>query len=93
MRSGQLSAIADLRWRMFVNSLRTKRGKIELASRIVVTAAFAFGGLGGFATAAGRCMHWIGPFWTVGIHKGQRTCNGRADSPTVPPNTAPVPFT
>jgi ABC-2 type transport system permease protein len=51
---GQLAAIAYLRWRMFVNGLRTKRGKMELVSRIVVTAAFAFGGLGGFtATTVG----------------------------------------
>ena len=25
-----------------------------------------------------RGMHWIDPFWTVGIHQGQRTCNRRA---------------
>jgi ABC-2 type transport system permease protein len=47
----QLTAIAELRWRMFVNGLRSKRGKMELASRVIVTAAFAFGGLGGFALA------------------------------------------
>jgi len=47
-RRGQLSAIADLRWRMFVNGLRSKRGKMELASRIIVTFAFAVGGVGGF---------------------------------------------
>jgi len=46
-RRGQLAAIADLRWRMFVNSLRTKRGKMELVSRIIVTVAFTGGGLGG----------------------------------------------
>jgi ABC-2 type transport system permease protein len=46
-RRGQLAAIAELRWRMFVNSLRSTRGKMELASRIIVTLAFAFGGLGG----------------------------------------------
>jgi ABC-2 type transport system permease protein len=44
---GQLAAIAGLRWRMFVHSLRTTRGKLELVSRIVVSFAFAFGGLGG----------------------------------------------
>jgi len=43
----QLAAIAGLRWRLFVNSLRTTRGKIELVSRIVVGFAFAVGGLGG----------------------------------------------
>ena len=48
-RRGQLTAIANLRWRMFVNGLRTKRGKMELVSRIVVAIVFAFGGLGGAA--------------------------------------------
>jgi len=47
-RRGQLSAIANLRWRMFVNGLRSRRGKLELASRIIVTLAFAVGGVGGF---------------------------------------------
>jgi ABC-2 type transport system permease protein len=44
---GQLAAIAELRWRLFVNSLRTTRGKLELFSRIVIGFAFAIGGLGG----------------------------------------------
>jgi len=47
LRRGQLVAIANLRWRMFVNSLRSKRGKMEMVSRIVVTLVFALGGLGG----------------------------------------------
>jgi ABC-2 type transport system permease protein len=50
---GQISTIAQLRWRMFVNGLRSKRGKMELASRVIVTIAFACGGLGGFAAATG----------------------------------------
>ncbi len=57
-RRGQLSAIANLRWRMFVNSLRTKRGKMELASRIIVTLAFSVGGLGGFAAATGFAWYF-----------------------------------
>jgi ABC-2 type transport system permease protein len=56
-RRGQLSAIANLRWRMFVNRLRTKRGKLELVSRIIVTSAFALGGLGGCVLAA--VSSWI----------------------------------
>ena len=43
----QLAAVANLRWRMFLNSLRTKRGKVELVSRVIVSAAFTAGGLGG----------------------------------------------
>jgi ABC-2 type transport system permease protein len=45
--SSQLATIAYLRWHMFANSLRTTRGKLELASRVVVTVAFTVGGLGG----------------------------------------------
>jgi ABC-2 type transport system permease protein len=44
---GQFAAIADLRWRLFVNSLRTIRGQLELVSHIIVGLAFALGGLGG----------------------------------------------
>jgi ABC-2 type transport system permease protein len=43
----QLAAVAELRWRLFVNSLRTTRGKLELFSRIMIGFAFAMGGLGG----------------------------------------------
>ena len=48
--SSQLSAIAELRWRMFVNRLRTRRGKVELVSRFFVTSVFAVFGLGAVAT-------------------------------------------
>jgi len=54
----QLAAVANLRWRMFVNSLRTKRGKMELASRIIVSLAFAIGGLGGFGAAVGSAWYF-----------------------------------
>ena len=51
---GQLAAIADLRWRLFINSLRTTRGKLEFLSRGLVSLAFLLGGLGGcFGMAAG----------------------------------------
>ena len=53
----QLTTIAELRWRMFVNGLRTRRGKMELASRVIVSSVFALGGLGGFALAIG--MSWL----------------------------------
>jgi len=64
-RRGQLRAIADLRWRMFVNGLRTARGKTELVSRVIITLAFAFGGFGGFAAAAG--LAW----WFVSENKSE----------------------
>src|ERR1700736_6960622 len=51
---GQLAAIANLRWRLFINSLRTTRGKLEFLSRGLVSLAFLLGGLGGcFGMAAG----------------------------------------
>src|SRR5713226_1576845 len=44
---GQFAAIARVRWRLFVNSLRTLRGRLEMVSRIIIALAFAAGGLGG----------------------------------------------
>ena len=70
----QLSAIAELRWRMFVNRLRTRRGKMELVSRILVSSAFALGGLGAFGAAIGMSWFFVSqdkpeflaiPFWSV----------------------------
>ena len=58
-RRSQLTAVAELRWRMFVNGLRSKRGKMELASRILVTLAFAFGGFGGFIASAGSSWYFV----------------------------------
>src|SRR5579863_1185001 len=58
-RRGQLSAIAYLRWRMFVNGLRTRRGKMELVSRIIVTLGFAMGGLGGFVVSTGFSWYFV----------------------------------
>jgi ABC-2 type transport system permease protein len=58
-RRGQLTAIADLRWRLFVNSLRSKRGKMELASRLLITLVFAVGGLGGFIAATGFAWYLV----------------------------------
>jgi ABC-2 type transport system permease protein len=54
--AAQLIAVAELRWRMFVNGLRSRRGKAELVSRIVVTSVFFIGGFGIFSFAIG--MSW-----------------------------------
>jgi ABC-2 type transport system permease protein len=48
----QLSAIGELRWRLFVNALRSTRGKLELLSQIVIGIGFASGGIAG-ATSLG----------------------------------------
>jgi ABC-2 type transport system permease protein len=58
-RRDQLTAIANLRWRMFVNGLRSRRGKMELVSRIIVTSAFALGGLGGFIFSTVLACYWV----------------------------------
>jgi ABC-2 type transport system permease protein len=73
-RQSQLAAIAELRWRMFVNGLRSKRGKMELASRMIVTGAFAFGGLGALVLATAGSWYLVShdqaeilavPLWIV----------------------------
>lgn len=70
----QLSAIAALRWRMFVNSLRTRRGKMELVSRVIIATLFAVFGFGGFATIIGTSWYCVSqnkpeqlgiPMWAV----------------------------
>jgi len=43
----QFAAIAQLRWRIFVNSLRSLRGRLELVSRIFAGLGFTILGLGG----------------------------------------------
>jgi ABC-2 type transport system permease protein len=71
---GELLAIAELRWRMFLNGLRSRRGKTELASRVLITSFFAFGGFGGFAAATGFSWWLVSqdqaeflaiPLWTI----------------------------
>jgi ABC-2 type transport system permease protein len=49
---GQFAAIARLRWQLFVNSLRTLRGRLEMVSRIFIGLAFGIGGLGGAVVLA-----------------------------------------
>jgi len=58
-RRGQITAVADLRWRMFLNGLRSRRGKMELASRILIILVFVVGGIGGFTVAAGSAWYFV----------------------------------
>jgi ABC-2 type transport system permease protein len=44
--SDQYRAVAQMRWRMFLNSLRTRRGSFELGARVVMQLFFALIGLG-----------------------------------------------
>ncbi len=70
----QLAAVAELRWRIFVNSLRTIRGRLELAARIFIALAFVAGGVGGAVGLGGAAWflmsqgnaEWIGVLlWPV----------------------------
>ena len=70
----QLSTIAELRWRLVVNSLRSTRGKLELLSQVLIGIGFAAGGLGGatglgfgayMMIAAGRPELLALPLWFV----------------------------
>ncbi|HXJ17777.1 MAG TPA: hypothetical protein VNM68_11365 [Candidatus Polarisedimenticolia bacterium] len=71
---GQFAAIARLRWCIFVNSLRTLRGRLEVVSWIFVGMGFAAFGLGGafglgaasWAIVSRGHVEWLGlPFWAV----------------------------
>jgi ABC-2 type transport system permease protein len=44
---GQLATIAWVRWHIFIHSLRTTKGALELFSRIVISTVITGGGLGG----------------------------------------------
>jgi ABC-2 type transport system permease protein len=70
----QMAAVAGLRWRAFVNSLRTFRGRLELASRIFISLAFLAGGIGGAVGLGGAAWfvvlrgnaEWLGALlWPV----------------------------
>jgi len=47
MTADKIATIALLRWRLFVNVLRTTRGQLELLSRIVVGLVLSVGAFGG----------------------------------------------
>jgi ABC-2 type transport system permease protein len=66
----QLAAVAELRWRIFVNSLRTVRSRLELASRIFVSLAFLAGGIGGAIGLGGAAWFSVSqgnPEWLGGL--------------------------
>jgi ABC-2 type transport system permease protein len=55
----QLKAIALVRWEIFLHSLRTTRGTLELFSRIVIGAVITSGGLGGAALLGGFAWYVV----------------------------------
>src|ERR1700693_6250755 len=65
-----LATVAELRWRIFVNSLRTVRSRLELASRIFVSLAFLAGGVGGAIGLGGAAWFSVSqgnPEWLGGL--------------------------
>jgi ABC-2 type transport system permease protein len=54
----QFAAIARVRWRIVVNSLRTIRGRLEMVSRVFVGVWFGLGGLGGAIAVAIACVYF-----------------------------------
>jgi ABC-2 type transport system permease protein len=64
----QWAAVADLRWRMLINSLRKPGGRLELASRIFISLAFLAGGVGGAVGLGGAAWFLTSqgnPEWLV----------------------------
>lgn len=56
---GQFSAIARVRWQIFINSLRTMRGRLEMVSRVFMGFSFAVGGIGGAIALAGASWYVV----------------------------------
>ncbi len=61
----QYRAVAEMRWRMFLNSLRTRRGSFELGARVVMQTFFA---LIGFGIAVGLGF----AAWQIASHNSMR---------------------
>ena len=55
---GQLAAIARVRWQLFINSLRTVRGRLEFVARAFMFLGFAVLGLGGFAALGSAAWYF-----------------------------------
>ncbi|MGH9528859.1 MAG: hypothetical protein ACRD2S_02965 [Terriglobales bacterium] len=52
-------AIANLRWQLFAHSLRTKRGNVELVSRVIVGLVFSVGALGGAVILGSAAWYFV----------------------------------
>jgi len=58
--SAQFAAIARVRWQIFINSLRTIRGRLEAVSRVFVGLWFGIGGLGGAVALGFASAFFVG---------------------------------
>ncbi len=56
---GQLRAIVRLRWLLFVHSLRTSRGQMEVVSRFIIGIVLALGALGGALGLGGAAWLFV----------------------------------
>lgn len=56
---GQFAAIARVRWQIFLNSLRTMRGRLEMVSRVLMGFSFAVGGIGGAIGLAAASWYFV----------------------------------
>src|SRR5690242_12572393 len=58
----QMTVVTELRWRLFLNSLRTFHGRLDLISRIFLGIVFVAGGIGGAVglAAAAWFLMWEG---------------------------------
>jgi ABC-2 type transport system permease protein len=54
---GQFAAIARVRWQLFINRVRTIRGRLEVVARGLMFLGFAAAGLGGSITLGG--LAWL----------------------------------
>jgi ABC-2 type transport system permease protein len=56
---GQLAAIAQVRWQLVVNSLRTIRGRLEMVSKVFMALGIAMAGLGGSVGVAFASWYFV----------------------------------
>lgn len=73
----QFGAIAYLRWRIFVNSLRTLRGRLEMVSRILAGFGYSVLGIGGtvglgvaaWYMVSHDALEWLAlPLWGIFLY-------------------------
>jgi ABC-2 type transport system permease protein len=64
---GQFAAIAQLRWRLFVNGLRTVRGRLEIVSRVFMGFGFGVLGLVGSVGIGAAAYYFVSHSQTEGL--------------------------
>jgi ABC-2 type transport system permease protein len=67
LSGAQLRAIVEVRWHLFIHSLRTKKGALELFSRIIVSLVITSGGLGGAILLGVGAWYFVSQGKTEGL--------------------------